>query len=58
VEHGGSGRRVAAPIARKIIDHYLGRKGGKGGKDGLLLTSADRSAARAAPLRGRVSRGR
>jgi len=27
VEHGGSGGRVAAPVARKVMDHYLGSRG-------------------------------
>jgi penicillin-binding protein 2 len=27
VEHGGSGGRVAAPVARKVMDHYLQSRG-------------------------------
>ncbi len=39
VENGGSGSRTAAPIARRIMDHYL-RDLVKGSeKDGFLLTS-------------------
>jgi len=49
VENGGSGSRAAAPVARRVIDHYLvgppGREEGEEGDDGdeqdrddLLLT--------------------
>ena len=34
VEHGGSGSRAAAPVARAIIDHYL--NGGSGETPGLV----------------------
>ena len=38
VENGGSGSRSAAPIARRIVDHYLGA--GMGLEQGELLVSA------------------
>ena len=38
IEHGGSGSRVAAPIAREIIDHYLYR-----GSDAPSELVADRA---------------
>ena len=37
IEHGGSGSRAAAPVARAIIDHYLGV--GSGESTGLIATS-------------------
>ena len=40
VENGGSGSRVAAPIARKVIDHYLRRLYRNEEDDELLLTAA------------------
>ncbi len=39
VENGGSGSKVAAPIARKLMDHYLFGRARKQGKKDLLLTS-------------------
>ena len=36
VEHGGSGSRVAAPIARAVIDHYLH---GRSGEPAGLITA-------------------
>ena len=38
VEHGGSGSRAAAPIARAIIDHHL--NGGSGEPPGLVAVGA------------------
>ena len=38
VEHGGSGSRTAAPIARAIIDHHL--NGGAQDNSGLIAASA------------------
>ena len=38
VEHGGSGSRAAAPVARRIIDHYL--IGGSGEPPGLVASGA------------------
>lgn len=40
VENGGSGSRAAAPLARKVMDHYLRRLYEGSGEDGFLLTSA------------------
>ncbi len=40
VENGGGGSKVAAPIARKLMDHYLFGRARKHGKKNLLLTSS------------------
>lgn len=39
VENGGSGSRIAAPIARRIMDHHLRDLVKDSEKDGFLLTS-------------------
>ena len=39
VENGGSGSRTAAPIARKVMDHYLNRFFKDPEEDDLLLTA-------------------
>lgn len=36
VEHGGSGGEVAAPIARRLLDHYLGGENGREKSDELV----------------------
>ena len=36
IEHGGSGSRAAAPVARAIIDHYL--SGASGESTGLIAS--------------------
>ena len=38
VEHGGSGSRAAAPVARAVIDHHL--RGGSGESAGLIAVGA------------------
>ncbi len=49
VEHGGGGARVAAPIARRVIDAYLG--------DGSALSMAGTEAAGSDPARPNVGAG-
>lgn len=39
VENGGSGSRSAAPVARKVMDHYIGGKSAPGREDRMLLTA-------------------
>jgi len=38
VENGGSGSRAAAPVARKVLDHYLQHDPGDGVDKPLLVT--------------------
>tara|TARA_Y100000588_G_C14100010_1_gene858374 strand:- start:717 stop:1208 length:492 start_codon:yes stop_codon:yes gene_type:complete len=39
VENGGSGSRTAAPIARRVIDHYLNRGYENERQDGFFITA-------------------
>ena len=42
VENGGSGSRAAAPIARRVFDHYLRGQFREDPEDGLLVTVTER----------------